>query len=268
MCFKKCVYIFIVKHIIYCLLSIIYNYNIVYASAKTIKVVIDPGHGGIDPGAKGNSLKEKDIVLKVALELGHLLEANHKNISVVYTRSKDKFIPVFQRTIIARDKADIFISIHCNASTETKANGAETYIMSVEQLTSTSAAAKRENAVVLLEKKFKEIYKDFNSKASDSHIIFALQNNSSHNNSLRLAQIVQDEMKKIGLRNRGVRQDRFILFYRSLVPSILVEIGYITNKNDAAYMNSLEGRKSIATALSKAIGRYLMEVESIEGGLK
>lgn len=244
-----------------CFFVSIKNINAESVGFKIRTIVLDAGHGGKDSGAVGRFSKEKDIALKTTLELGALIKKKLPDIKIIYTRSRDLFIPVFERTKIARKHADIFVSIHCNACTAKSAYGIETYVMSIEQLTSTSAAAKRENAVVLLENKFRENYTSFNAKSSDSHIIFALQNNSSHTNSLKLAQKIQKEMQKKGLRNRGVYQDRFVLFYRTIVPSILVEIGYITNEKEEKYMNSAEGRSTIVNAIFTAISEYKKEVE-------
>lgn len=228
---------------------------------KIRTIVIDAGHGGIDGGAQGKFSKEKDIALRVSLELGLLINSNIPEVKIIYTRTKDKFVPLFKRSLIAREYADIFISIHCNACTDKTAYGVESYIMSIEQLTNTSEAAKRENAVIKLENRFKENYKDFDARASDAHIIFALQNNANHTNSLRIAQKFQKEIQKHGLRNRGVYQDRFALFYRTLVPSILIEIGFITNEKDEKYMNSPEGRATIVKSIFNTIKDYKEEME-------
>lgn len=225
-------------------------------------IVIDPGHGGYDPGAKGAFTLEKNVALAVALELGSAIKAKYKDVKVIYTRTKDEFVPLYKRTVIAnKNKADLFISIHCNACKAKNACGVETYIMNVRSLGRMSDIAKRENELILLEEKFEKTYEGFNPKSVESYIILSLYHNSNHNNSLSLAQKVQKHLSNYHLHDRGVRQDGFLVFWKLNPTGILIEIGFITNPKEEKYMNSEEGRKNIAQGILSAIGEYKLSVE-------
>lgn len=223
-----------------------------FAKKKIINVVLDAGHGGMDSGAVGKFSKEKNIALKVTLELGKVLQSE-KNIKIIYTRDKDIFFEQHKRSKIAREKADLFISIHCNSAKSPKVNGVEAYIMAVGQLTESSEAAKRENQVIKLEKKYDEIYSNI-SKENCAHILYAIQCRSNYDASLKLGNSIITELSKtLKMKNRGVKQDRLILFYRILVPSVLIEIGYISNIEEEKKLNNIEKIKKIAEAIASAI---------------
>jgi N-acetylmuramoyl-L-alanine amidase len=251
------------------LLQIIY-FPIFFSYAKAEKdslyklktIVIDAGHGGYDPGAKGKFSLEKNITLKVALELGNLIKSKFRDVKVVYTRSRDEFVPLYKRTAIAnKKKANLFISIHCNACTEKSAYGVETYIMNVQSIGKISDIAKRENEVILLEDRFEKNYEGFNPKSIDSYIILSQYHNSNHNNSLHLAQKIQNHVGKKGRRNRGVRQEQFLIFWKLTPTGILIEIGFITNPQEEVYMNSDSGRKTIVEGIFSAIEEYKLEMD-------
>lgn len=248
--------------LVYCFLFFFYSKAEANGIFKLKTIVIDPGHGGFDPGAKGKFSLEKDITLKVALELGNLIKSKFKDVKVVYTRSKDEFVPLYKRTATAnKNKANLFISIHCNACIEKSAYGVETYIMNVQGIGKISDIAKRENEVILLEKKFEKNYAGFNPKSIDSYIMLSQYHNSNHNNSLHLAQKIQKQVSKNGRRSRGVRQEQFLIFWKLAPTGILIEIGFITNPQEEAYMNSNEGRKTIAESIFAAIADYKSELD-------
>lgn len=230
---------------------------------KKITIVLDAGHGGRDSGAVGKSLKEKDIALKIVKELGEILEKNDK-IEIIYTRTTDVFVEVAMRSRIARAKADLFISIHINSSTNPKTSGLEAYVMAVGQLSESSEAAIRENNVIKLEKKYKEVYKNI-SISNHSHILYALQNQANYEASLKLGnKIISKIAEKIIMKKRSIGQDRLVLFYRILVPSVLIEVGYISNKEDEQKLKSPKEIKKIASAIAEAIYEFNKEYFKIK----
>jgi N-acetylmuramoyl-L-alanine amidase len=231
---------------------------------KISTIVLDPGHGGIDSGALGEFSKEKDIALSVALKLGKLIKARYKNIEVIYTRSTDKTVPLHQRATLSNNsKADLLLSIHCNACTDKRANGIETITMSLKHYNKrTSRLASRENSVIRLEKNYKKIYKNFNINSQEFNILNSLLNMSTSYRSIEIAQSVQNELvNKTKKRSRGVKQDSLILLYMINAPSVLVEIGFLTNPTEEKYLNSKKGQDEIATAILDGIVKYKTKVE-------
>ena len=227
------------------------------------KIVIDAGHGGEDPGALGSKCKEKDITLTVALELGKLISENCPDVDVFYTRKTDVFIPLYNRSKIANDKhADLFISIHCNSSDNKSANGVETFVMGLHKTESNLEVARKENAAMLLEKDYKSTYGDFNPNSPDSYVIFSLYSNAYLESSVQLASKVQKNLLKCThFRDRQVQQAGFWVLHKVAMPSILVELGFVSNKTEEAQLIDPTFQKALAASLCNAFIEYKNQVE-------
>jgi len=223
-----------------------------YAGNPVKVVVIDAGHGGKDPGAIGVSgAKEKDITLALALKLGALIEKN-KDVKVVYTRKTDVFVELYRRAQIANNHhADWFISIHCNAADNNTASGVETFVMGVSKSDANLAIAQKENASILKESDYESNYGGFvDPNSPEAYIIFALYQNKYLDQSIRLAAAVQSELKTICKRqDRGVKEASFLVLWRSAMPSILVEVGFLSHKEEELYLISEKGQNELALAM-------------------
>ena len=223
-------------------------------------VVIDAGHGGHDPGAisKSSKLSEKQINLDLALRLGARIEKEFPDVKVVYTRKTDKFVELAERGNIAnRNHADLFISIHVNSAKSTAASGTETFVMGTDKSQSNMEVCKRENSVILLEDDYKTRYQGFDPSDPQSYILFSLMQNAHLEHSLTFAEDVANAMKGGPIsKSRGVSQDPFWVLWRTTMPSVLVEVGFMTNPNDLQTMRSPEGRDKIAANLLKAIQTF------------
>ena len=225
---------------------------------KAFTVVIDPGHGGVDPGALGRKSKEKDVNMSVSKMLASLINENYPEVKVIFTRTTDVKIPLVTRADIAnKADADLFISIHSNASKKTTANGCETFTLGAGSSAEAKAAAMYENEVILSEDNFEEMYKGFDPHSSESYIIFELIRSHDMELSAELAQMVQDGMVKSSkLQNRGVSSAGFLVLHRTVMPSILVELGFITNSKDEAVISSKNGQKNLARGLFDGFKEY------------
>ncbi len=221
-------------------------------------VVIDPGHGGHDPGALGRFSKEKSINLSIALKLGNMIQKNLPDIKVVYTRDRDKFVEVFRRAEIAnKNKADLFISIHCNANENRSLKGAETYVMGLHKSKANLAIAKLENASILLESDYKTSYEGFDPNSDESYILFNLHQNENLERSTGFAAAIQEQLtERVGMKDRGVRQAGFLVLYKTAMPSVLIETGYISNATDEKFISSAQGQDYIASAIYRAFRDY------------
>lgn len=227
--------------------------NLIAQAEKKITIVLDAGHGGREVGAVGKISKEKDINLKVVLEVGKILEKN-SSFKVIYTRKEDIFLEQHKRSRIARSKADIFISIHCNASVNKNANGSEIYIMDFGQFKEFSQVAKRENGVIKFEEKYKEMYPNFNKKSKDAFILFSLRNDATYQSSLKLGNIILDNISKVvSIKKKKINQDRLVIFFNIMCPSVLIELGYISNLEEEKKLNNSENIKKIASAIVDSI---------------
>ena len=233
------------------------------------KIVIDAGHGGEDPGALGSKGKEKDVTLIVALELGKLITENCPDVEVIYTRKTDVFIPLYNRSKIANDKhADLFISIHCNSSDNKSANGVETFVMGLHKTESNLEVARKENAAMLLEKDYKNTYGNFNPNSPESYVIFSLYSNAYLESSVQLASKVQKNLLKCThFRDRQVQQAGFWVLHKVAMPSILVELGFISNKNEEAQLLDPTFQKALAASLCNAFIEYKNQVEGNHASL-
>lgn len=224
-------------------------------------VVIDAGHGGKDPGCHGKYYKEKNVALAVALKLGHYLEENDKNVKVIYTRTTDVFIPLNERAEIAnRNHADFFICIHCNASPNHDANGSATYVMGLNKSVGNLEVAKRENSSVLFEKDYKQTYDGFDPNSDEAAVLFAMYQNIYLTQSLDLSTKIQDEYSKVvNTQDNGVKQAGFLVLWKTAMPSLLTEIGFLTNPAQEKVLGSAKGQNEIAKSIFLAFEQYKSE---------
>lgn len=234
------------------------------AWAKDFVLVIDAGHGGHDPGAIGRFSKEKNINLNVALKLGNLIQENCNDVKVVYTRNKDIFIPLDRRAEIANDsKADLFISIHTNALANNRTTkGASTWTLGLAKSDANLEVAKRENSVILYENDYKTRYAGFNPNSAESYIIFEFMQDQYMEQSVHLASLVQREFRSTCNRiDRGVHQAGFLVLKASAMPSILVELGFISTPEEEQYLNTDIGSSNLAKGIFRAFLNYKREQE-------
>lgn len=230
---------------------------------KVRKLVIDAGHGGKDPGAVGKNSREKDIALAIALKTGAYIENNLPDVEVIYTRKTDVFVELHNRAQIANDhEADLFISIHCNGNNSSKPYGTETYVMGLHKSQANLEVAKLENAAMLKEENYADMYDGFNPNNDEDYITLTLFQNAYLESSLVLASNVQDQFReRAKLKDRGVWQAGFWVLYKTAMPGILVETGFITNPNDERYLRSDDGQSYIASAIYRAFKEYKLMVE-------
>lgn len=226
------------------------------------KVVIDAGHGGKDPGTLGiEGLKEKNVVLDIALKLGKRIKDQNPDVEVVYTRDNDTFIPLHERAKIANERgADLFISVHANSASP-GAYGTECYVLGLHRTKENLETAKRENATILMEENYDVKYEGFDPNSDESYIALSLQQSLYLDQSLNMASKVQEEFERAGRRNRGVRQAGFLVLYKTTMPSILVEVGFVTNPKEGKELATPEIRTKLTDAIYKAFGRYKSEIE-------
>lgn len=230
-------------------------------SQKKYTIVIDAGHGGRDPGNLGNGYKEKNIALKVALAVGKKLAIN-KDINVLYTRKKDVFVDLWKRGDVANDsKADLFISIHCDSHTS-NAYGAGTFVLGLRGNKKNLEIAKRENAAILLENNYRDKYKGFDPNSAESVIGLSLLQEENLDKSLTIASLIQNNFtRKLNRLNRKVKQDNFQVLRETIMPSVLVELGFLTNKKEGKYLNSKKGQEQMASAISDAVLKYIRNLK-------
>jgi N-acetylmuramoyl-L-alanine amidase len=237
---------------------------------KITKVVIDAGHGGKDPGALGKFSMEKDIVLDVALRTGKYIEENIEGVEVIYTRKKDEFVELHKRAQIANESgADVFISIHCNSNKSSKPYGAETYVMGLHKSTDNLDVAKTENAAIYYEDDYKIQYEGFNPEADEDYILLTMYQSATIDQSIGLSSKVQAQFKeRVGRKDRGVKQAGFWVLYKTTMPGILIELGFLSNPTEEKFLNSEEGRVYLASAIYRAFKEYKREFEDANRDLK
>src|SRR5690554_6061565 len=227
---------------------------------KPFVVVLDPGHGGKDPGNRGNGFYEKDIVLDVSLQVGKILEA-HKDIKVVYTRKTDVFIDLYKRGPIANEvDADIFVSIHCD-SHHSQAQGIGTFVMGVDKTGRNLETAKKENEVIYLEENYEEKYLGFDPNSPESLIGMSIMLEEYLDQSIMLAGLIQSNIvNKLKRKDRSVRSAPFWVLHSSFMPSVLVELGFLTNNSEGPYVNSKKGRSEMAREIANGIIAYKNQI--------
>jgi len=239
------------------------------AKNKLKVIVIDPGHGGHDPGNLGTGRykkTEKHIALAISLKFGEYITQNFPEIKIIYTReSNEDFLKLGERTQLANDNnADLFISVHCDAFTNPSAFGAGVYVMGMSKLKANMDVAMKENAVIYLEDDYKENYDGFDPNTPESYIVFSLTQNTHLDQSLQLAEHVEQQFAIIANRkSRGVKQAPFYVISRANMPSILVEAGFLTNPDEEDFLHSEKGQDYLASAIFSAFKTYKESVEGV-----
>lgn len=229
------------------------------AHSQKFKVTLDAGHGDHDYGAVYHGHIEKNIALAVVLKVGKLLDKS-SGIDVIYTRKGDQFIDLVERANIAnRADADIFVSIHCNANANNAADGCETYVMGMSKNASNLEAAKRENAVVTLEKDYKQKYEGFDPKSPESFAGMIMAQELYLDQSIALAGKVQGQFIQLGKKSRGVKQAPYMVLHKAYMPRVLIEMGFISNQAEGAKLDSEDGQQEIAESIANAIISYKKE---------
>ena len=233
---------------------------------KVKKVVIDAGHGGKDSGTLGSFSQEKDVALEIALELGGIINKYMEDVEVIYTREDDTFIGLENRANIAnKNGADVFISVHCNAVGNKEVQGTESWVMGPHKTAGNLEVAKRENAAVLMEEDYAETYEGFDPTAPESHILFSLYQNAYIGNSLLLAQNIENQFKdRVGRNSRGVKQAGFLVLWKTSMPSVLVEVGFLSNQVEEKYLNDDLKQSYIASGIFRAFRDYKEEIEAMD----
>ncbi len=248
-------------HYITYLKALLYSVVIGFSSVSMYSqdpfvVVLDAGHGGHDPGNRGNGYKEKDIALKVVLMVGKALQKDSEY-KIVYTRDSDKFIALHERGQIAnKAKADLFVSIHCN-SHRTQAYGTETFVLGLHANDENFNVAKKENSVILLEDNYEANYDGFDPNAPESIIGLTLVQEEYLDQSVTLASFVQNSFtNSLKRKSRGVKQAGFVVLHQTFMPSVLIELGFLTNNREGKYLNSKKGQEEMAASILKSIQQY------------
>ena len=240
-------------------------YHKLYAQEDKFVVVLDAGHGGGDSGNIGNGYREKNIALNIVLEVGKALEQN-KEVKVIYTRKKDVFVELYERANIAnRADADLFVSIHCN-SHHSQAYGTETFVLGEKNTGRNFEVAKRENEVIFLEDNYKENYAGFDPSSPESTIAIGIEQEVYVEQSIVLARKIEDNfVNNVRRKSRGLKQASLLVIRNTYMPSVLVEVGFLTNNKEGAYLNTKGGQLKMANAIKAAILDYKKEIDQNVG---
>jgi N-acetylmuramoyl-L-alanine amidase len=239
--------------------------NLSNGDYKVDTIVIDPGHGGKDPGTAGIYVSEKDIVLSIALKLGEYIETRLANVKVIYTRTTDEYIPLHERANIANShNADLYISIHANGMPgKDDAYGTETFVLGLHRAEENFEVAKRENSVILLEEDYTTRYEGFDPNSPETYIMLALMQKVYFGHSLNFAKYVQDQFRERAQRkDRGVKQQGILVLAQAAMPAVLIEVGFLTNPVEEQYLISEQGQDYIASAIFRAFREYKNTIES------
>ncbi|TKG94364.1 N-acetylmuramoyl-L-alanine amidase [Puteibacter caeruleilacunae] len=256
------------KYIFLTLINLIGANIFAFAQDQQLKplktVVIDPGHGGKDPGAVYKGIKEKDIVLNIGQKLGQYINKNIPEINVVYTRDKDVFIPLHKRAYIGNQcHADLFISLHANYCGATYVAGTETFVLGNHRSEENLEVAKKENSVILLEDDYSITYEGFDPNSHESYIIFELIQNNFKIQSVQFADLTQNQFaQRVGRKNRGVKEAGFLVLRRTSMPGVLIEVGFLSNPNERQFLASDKGQTYIASAIYRAFKSYKEKIEA------
>ena len=257
---KRLLALFIV---LVCINGVVFSQKKATGQVKT--VVIDAGHGGDKPGAIGKKSQEKNITLSLALKLGKLIEDNYPDVKIIYTRTTDVDEALSERARIAnRAKADLFLSIHCNSWKNSTPTGVETYVMGLSQSKANLEVAKKENADMLLEKDYKNNsdYEGFDPNSPENIVMLSLYQNAYLDKSLDFAGLIQDQYRSaIKTIDRGVKQTTIFVLYKTAMPAVLTEVGFISNPEEEQYMMSDEGQATIVVSIFKAFVAYKSQTE-------
>jgi N-acetylmuramoyl-L-alanine amidase len=223
-------------------------------------IVLDAGHGGADPGSISGGLNEKDITLAITLKVGKYLKDSISDLRVLYTRTADRSVNLSDRPVIAnRNEADLFISIHCNANKSASPEGSETYFMGVHKNDGNLQVAKRENSAIVYEQDYKNnvTYGGFDPNSPESHIIFAMVQNAFLNQALRISSYVEEETSKVSeIRSRGVKQAGFLVLWKTAMPGVLIETGFLSNEMDRKVLSKDSGQTVMAKSIYNAVKKY------------
>lgn len=224
--------------------------------AQTFRVVLDAGHGGDDPGTNHNKYREKDIVLATVLKIGKILD-REPGIDLVYTRKTDVFIELRERANIAnRAQADLFVSVHCNGVDSPQAFGTETFVMSHNRSAMNLEVAKKENSVIYKEKDYKEKYKGFDPNKPEFSVAMSLQQEANLEKSAVLASKISTGFKSLKKKDRGIKQIPLWVLDATTMPGVLIELGFVSHKEEGAYLNSEDGQDELAATIANAIINY------------
>jgi N-acetylmuramoyl-L-alanine amidase len=227
-------------------------------------LVIDAGHGGKDSGCLGKKTTEKEVVLDIALILGQIIAERHPEIKILYTRESDVFVPLHERAHFAnKHKADLFLSIHCNAVDNPSVRGTETFVLGLHRAKDNLEVAKRENASILLEKDYQENYEGYDPNSAEGHIMMSLFQNVFLDQSIHLAYHIENAFqKRLNTPSRGVKQAGFLVLRNAAMPSVLVEAGFLSNPEDEKYLNSAEGKRAVAESIYESFFIYKKKMET------
>lgn len=237
------------------------------SESKIKTIVIDAGHGGKDPGTCGRVFYEKDIALGIALRLGAIIEENMPDMKVVYTRKKDIFLEVYERADIAnREEADLFISIHANSAKSSNVTGYESWIMGLDKSEKNMEVAIRENAVIKYEEGYENRYEMFDPNSPDSYIIFSLMQNTYLDKSIKLGGFILSELGHSNNNqspSRGLKQGPFLVLWRTAAPSVLVEVGFLSNIEEELHLSNINNQQKIAKSIYNAIKKYRDYIDGV-----
>ncbi len=234
-----------------------------YGQLTINTVVIDAGHGGHDPGAMGRHSREKDITLAVALKTGNYIRQNMTDVKVIFTRTSDMFVELYKRAQIANDnRADLFISIHCNSNRSSSPYGTETYVMGLHKTQENLEVAKKENSAILQEKNYADMYEGFDPNSDEDYVTLSLFQHAFQEQSIDMAIKIQDQFRDRAKRvDRGVKQAGFLVLYRTTMPGILIETGFLSNPPEEQFLLSDQGQDYIASAIYRAFREFKNEYE-------
>ena len=228
------------------------------------KVILDAGHGGKDNGCAGKNSREKDIALDITLRLGQLIKKNFDDVEVIYTRDKDEFVPLHERAKIAnRSNADLFISIHCNTTAKrNSAVGTETFVMGLHRAEDNLNVAKRENAAIMHEQNIEEHYGGYDPNSDEGHITLSMYQNAYLDQSIAFANFIEEEFQNhSGRVSRGVKQAGFLVLRNTVMPSVLIETGFLNNNKEEAFLKSESGKGKIANSIFNAFSKYKYDMD-------
>ena len=257
-------------NIIFLALFIVHSFVLIEAQNENLgikTIVIDPGHGGKDPGTLGTSRykqAEKDVVLDVSLMLGDYLKSEFPDLNIIYTRDTDRFVKLSERTRIANEaQADLFLSIHCDAFQDSRVYGSTTYVMGLHKTESNLNVAIRENSSILMENNYELNYEGFDPEEPESYIALSMYQSSYLSNSLSIAAKIQNQFKtRVNRKDRGIKQAGFLVLSRATMPSVLIELGFLTNPIEEDFLISKNGKVYMASAIFRAVKEYKMEIET------
>lgn len=247
------------NHVNYLLNSESYSGPKLPKPKETLRVVIDAGHGGHDPGALGKDSKEKDLTLSMALCLEKMIQKQYPDVDVLLTRETDVFIPLFRRIQFANEEnADLFLSIHCNYIANAKTRGTETFVMGLHRAEENLAVAKRENASILLEHNYQENYDGYDPNSVEGHIMMSMYQNAYLEKSIEFAALVEKSFENMQFsKSRGVKQAGFAVLRRASMPAVLVEAGFLSNEEEEKFLLSEAGQQKICQAMMEAVGHFV-----------